>query len=128
LRKAFRYSLILLGVALYLAGSGILLRILFGVVISNSDAIILPLSFYMANAVCLFVFFAGQEKENKSQAFYTLISISLKFLIELIIALVWFLIAKKTSISFILLFFVLYLSFTLFFMLMLLKTLRNKSL
>jgi hypothetical protein len=128
LKKAFLYSLILAGLALSIAGLCVFSRILFGISISDSEALLLTLSFYSANVICLFVFFAGQAKDSRSQAFYTLTSISLKFLIELIIALLWFLIAKKTSITFILLFFVLYLTFSSFSIFMILKTLRNKSL
>jgi hypothetical protein len=86
------------------------------------------MAFYTTAVITLFIFFRGQSKDNKSQTFYTLFAISLKFLIELIIALIWFLIAKKTSISFILLFFVLYLTFTIFSIFVILNTLKNKSL
>jgi hypothetical protein len=100
----------------------------FKIGISLPDAIWLTLSFFVNSVICIGVFMAGQSKEPESQPFFTLVSITLKFLIELIIALIWFLIAKKTSISFILLFFVLYLTFTTFSIAMILNTLKNKSL
>jgi hypothetical protein len=78
--------------------------------------------------ISLIIFLKGQKKEARSQPFYTLISITLKFLLELLIALFWFLIAKKTSISFLLMFFVLYLTFTLFSIFVILNTLKKKSL
>jgi hypothetical protein len=78
--------------------------------------------------MCLAVFLKGQDAEIKSQPFFTLVSITFKFLIELVIALFWFLIAKKTALPFILLFFVLYLAFTIFSIFVILNTLKNKSL
>jgi hypothetical protein len=96
--------------------------------IVQPDIIWLIFSFVVTTEVSLLIFLIGQTKDNKSQVFYTLTSISLKFLIELIIAMIWFLIAKKTSISYILLFFVLYLTFTTFSIFVILNTLKNKSL
>jgi hypothetical protein len=87
---------------------------------------LLTLSFCITAAISLIIFLAGRNKEKKSQGFFTLVSVTLKFLMELIIALIWFLIAKKTSILSVLLFFVLYLSFTTFSIIIILNTLKNK--
>jgi hypothetical protein len=46
----------------------------------------------------------------------------------MVIALIWFFVAKKTSLQSVLIFFVLYLALTLFSVLIILKTLKNKSL
>jgi hypothetical protein len=94
--------------------------------ISLPEGGLLILSFCITGAISLIIFLAGQKKEKKSQGFFTLVSVTLKFLMELIIALIWFLIAKKTSFSSVLLFFVLYLSFTTFSIIIILNTLKNK--
>lgn len=47
---------------------------------------------------------------------------------ELVLALVWFFIIKKTTAASLLLFFVLYLAFSLFSIFRMLNTLKNKSL
>jgi hypothetical protein len=113
---------------LVIIAGGSIFNSLFGSGIILGDLILLTLSFYATAVICLSVFLKGQVAEIKSQPFYTLVSITLKFLIELIIALIWFLIAKKTSLPFVLLFFVLYLTFTIFSIFVILNTLKNKSL
>ncbi len=91
-------------------------------------AVLLILAFTINTGISLFIFFRGRSKEAESQTMHTLISISLKFVIELFIVLAWFFISKKTGLTSLLLFFVLYLSFTLFLVFLILKTLKNKSL
>ncbi len=45
---------------------------------------------------------------------HTLVSVSLKFLLEIILALIWFVAAKKNSFTSVFIFFVIYLTLTLF--------------
>jgi hypothetical protein len=78
--------------------------------------------------VTLIIFFRGQERDPASQALHSLVAVTLKFLLELVIAFVWFFVAKKTQLSSVVLFFVLYLTFTMFSVLIMMKTLKNKSL
>ncbi len=78
--------------------------------------------------VVLIIFFRGQRKEPGAQTMHTLVAISIKFLAELIFAFLWFFTGKNTGISSVILFFVLYLTFTLFSVLVILKTLKSKSL
>lgn len=78
--------------------------------------------------IVLIIFFRGQRKEPGAQTMHTLVAISIKFLAELIFAFLWFFTGKKTGISSVVLFFVLYLTFTLFSVLVILKTLKSKSL
>jgi len=96
--------------------------------LSFTDIIAISAGFMFINLLILIIFFRGQSKEPAGQTMHTLVSISLKFLIELIFAFAWFFVAKKTGLSSVLLFFVLYLTFTLFSVMILLKTLKNKSL
>jgi hypothetical protein len=128
LKKTIQYSLFLLILSLIIFGIGLILVSFYNAEILMSDLAWLTFSFYITVMISLFIFLRGQKKDSRNQAFYTFVSVSLKFLIELIIALIWFLIAKKTSISFILLFFVLYLTFTLFSIFVILNTLKNKTL
>jgi len=88
----------------------------------------LSVSFALLSILILIIFFMGQNKEPVSQTMHLLVSISLKFLAELVIAFIWFFVSKKTGLSSVLLFFILYLAFTLFSVLVVLKTLRYKSL
>lgn len=92
------------------------------------DIGILAATFSINACLTIFIFLKGQTKAPDSQTLYSLVAISLKFLLEMVIALVWFFVAKKTSLQSVLIFFVLYLALTLFSVLIILKTLKNKSL
>ena len=84
--------------------------------------------FTLITLLVLIIFFRGQSKEPASQIMHSLVAVSIKFLAELIFTFIWFFIAKKTGLSSVILFFVLYLTFTLFSVLIILKTLKSKSL
>jgi len=88
----------------------------------------LTISFALVSIISLIVYFRGFAKSHGERAMHTFTSVSIKFIMELFIALIWFLIAKKTTPSCVLLFFVLYLSFTLYFIWVVINTLKNKSL
>jgi F0F1-type ATP synthase assembly protein I len=113
---------VLLIIAAYLVVSGLKLNLYF------SDIVILSSSFSIIAFVTLLIFFKGQPKEPDSQTLYILTAISLKFLLEIIFALIWFIVAKKTSLPSVLMFFVLYLSLSLFSIWVILKTLKNRAL
>ena len=93
-----------------------------------SEGIILTVVFSFISLITIFIFFRGQFRESQSQALHTLVSLSLKFLLELLLTIIWFIIAKKTSSESVLMFFVLYLAFSLFSILNILKALKNKPL
>lgn len=93
-----------------------------------SETIILAPVFSVISGITALVFFTGQTKTPESQIVYSIVAISLKFLLEIILALIWFVVAKKTSLQSILIFFVLYLALTLFTVCGIVKTLKNKAL
>ncbi len=106
----------------------ILLGKLPGVVFPLSDLAILVLSFTFISVVILMVFFTGLKKGQEARTMHILVAISLKLLLELLLALVWFFIAKKTLHSSLYLFFILYLPFTVFTTFAMFNTLKTKSL
>jgi hypothetical protein len=59
---------------------------------------------------------------------HTLVSVSVKFLLEMVLALIWFIVIKKTMASAVVMFFVLYLTLTLFTTFVMLKALNIKTL
>jgi hypothetical protein len=125
LRKYILY-LVILNVLFYVAGY---LLISTGVVVFLfSDLIILSSLFSFISLITYFIFLKGQTKEPDSQTMHSMVSISLKFLFEITLALVWFIVAKKTSFLSVIMFFVIYLTLTLFSLSIILKTLKNKSL
>jgi hypothetical protein len=70
----------------------------------------------------------GQKKEPDGQTLTSLVAISLKFLLEMVLALFWFFVFKKKSFESLMLFFVLYLALSLFSIISIMKTLKNKAL
>ena len=93
----------------------------------NYVLVLLP-SFSIIAIITLIIFFSGRTKEPDNQTLYSLVSIGLKFLLEMVFALFWFLVAKKTSLQSVLMFFVLYLALTLFTISVIVKTLKSKAL
>ncbi len=100
----------------------------FNINLTYNDIVAASAVFVIIAILILIIFFRGQSREPASQTMHSLVAISIKFLTELIFAFIWFFIAKKTGLSSVILFFVLYLTFTLFSVLFMLKTLKGKSL
>ena len=123
-----KYILLLLFLNMLLLLAGYFLVSGFNINLLFSNIVILTSVFSIIAFITLFIFIRGQTKDPESQTLHSLISVGLKFLLELVFALLWFFVAKKTSLSSVLTFFVLYLTLTLFSMLFILRTLKNKSL
>lgn len=96
--------------------------------IGFSETALLSLFLAFIALVTLLIFFRGRKRDPAAQTMHSLVAVTLKFLLELVVALLWFFVAKKTGLSSVILFFVLYLAFTLFSILIMLKTLKDKSL
>jgi len=128
LKTLHKDIIILLILDLLILGSGYLLRSVTDMVIFYSDICILTILFSIISFVSLYIFHRGQTKEPDSQTLHTLVAMSTKFLFEMILALIWFIVIKKTSRQSVLIFFVLYLTITLFLVWNILKALKNKSL
>ena len=93
-----------------------------------SDLLILSSAFTIIIIISMVVFIKGQSKTPQSRFWYSFVSMGVKMLLEMILAVFWFVVAKKSSIEFVLIFFVLYLAFTLFLISTILKTLKKRSL
>ncbi len=128
MKQLRKYILLLLILNFVLLGTGWLIISFTPVILYFTDIVILSAAFSVIALVTIIIFVKGQTKEPDSQTLHTMVSITLKFLLELILALVWFFVAKKTSITSVLLFFILYLTLTLISVGLILKTLKNKSL
>jgi hypothetical protein len=128
LKPLHKYFILLLFLNILLLVTGYFLISLAVISILFIDIVLLSSGFSVISLITLIIFFRGQSKEPDSQTMHSLVAISLKFLLELVLALVWFIVAKKTSLLSVIIFFVLYLTFTLFSVWIILKTLKNKSL
>ena len=93
-----------------------------------SDIAILTFLFTIISIISLFIFFRGQTRDPESQTQHTLFSVGIKLLLEMILALVWFTVIKKTSLLSVFIFFVIYLTLTLILVGIILNTLKHRSL
>jgi len=128
MRQIYKYVFFLTILSIILGGTIILLNSLFVTDLVFKDIFILSLSFSAISVVTLIIFFRGRDRDPDSQTMHTLVSVSLKFLLDMILALVWFFISKNTSLSSVFVFFVIYLTLTLFTLFVILKVLKNRSL
>jgi hypothetical protein len=123
-----KYSIGLLLLDLLLLPAGYLLVTFTSVNLRFNEIVMLTLSFSVIILLSLYVFSRGLRKEPASQTTHIMVAVSVKMLLEMVLALIWFFIAKKTFTSSVLLFFVLYLAFSLYSIISMLNTLRTKSL
>lgn len=123
-----KYIFVLLLLNVIVAAAVYLINSIAGIKIPYVGIISLSAAFSFIALITIVIFLRGQTREPESQTLFSLVSVGLKFLLEMVLALVWFIVAKKTSLQSVLIFFVLYLTLTLFSLLIIVKTLKNKSL
>ena len=128
MKPLIRYTLLLLFINILIAVAGYLFVTKTDFDLLFNDIILLAGLFSVITLITLIIFLRGQSKEPDNQTMHSLVSVGLKFLLEMLLALVWFIVAKKTSFPSVLIFFILYLTFTLFSIGIILKTLKKKSL
>lgn len=127
-KSLFRNILYLTALGLFILSAGYFIPLQTGTSSSFTELTILTIVFLFISILSFVIFHRGQSKDPQSQTLHTLVSMSVKLLLEMILALLWFLAAKKTSSGSVLMFFILYLTFSLVFVLLILKTLKNKPL
>jgi hypothetical protein len=128
LKPLHKYILFLILLNILLNGTGYILGSITNLKPLYTDILILSPVFSIIVLITLVIFLKGQLKEPESQTLYSLVAGSVKFVLELVLAVVWFIVAKKTSLQSVLIFFVIYLTLTLFSLSIILKTLKNKAL
>ena len=102
--------------------------LLFGIEKYLPDLLILSSAFTGITIVCFVIFICGQLQNPTNSLLFTLASLGLKIISEIAFVIFLFVFEKKISNEIVLIFFVLYLAFTLFLILNILKTLNKKSL
>lgn len=126
LPRKYIFNLLLIGLILAVAAY---LTITFAGIDANYLSVLfLIAAFCITSYIIVAIFQRGEPRDPQSRVFHTLVSMGLKFLLELITALIWFVVAKKNSLTAVIIFFVLYLSLTLFSVIYILKQLKNKPL
>ena len=96
--------------------------------INPEDLFLLLLMFSLITIVYLLIIIRARKKSAESSTLHLLTATAVKLFSEMILALIWFIAVKKTGVESVILFFVLYLAFTLFSILIVLNTLKTKSL
>ena len=96
MKIARRFTLPLLILYLVICAGGFLFSSLSGISFSFSDYVVLATLFLVINFLQLFIFFRGQSHDPESTTMHTLVSVSVKFLLEMVLALIWFIVIKKT--------------------------------
>jgi len=124
--RKFLTGILLIGltviVSAYLAGRFTALDV------NITDLAILTLCFTLISLVMIVIFIKGLSKEPENQTIYSLAALGVKIFLEMALALVWLIIAKKTGVVSVVLFFVLYLAISLYSIFFILKILKKKSL
>ncbi len=97
-----------------------------GYVNSSVHPAFLPLLFFPASALSLLLVHIGSHRDPATQTSMTLAAIAIKFLLPVVLALIWFVTLKNRTYTDIFLFFIVYLSFGISTVLLILKNLRNQ--
>jgi hypothetical protein len=126
-KGATKYYLRLLALSLFF----IILIIITGMINpsgwNNTGAILLTIGFTLAALSSLLLFFRGFYSDSSESVFLTLIALGLKMLVSFVLALLYFLVFKNLTTGSVVLFFVLYLAFTVYVVLTFTSVLKKKS-
>lgn len=128
MRQINKYVLLLILLNILLTSTGFLIKSLSGINLYLKDIVLLSLLFSVISAITVTIFLRGHTREPDSQTMHTLVSVSLKFLLDLILALAWISILKKTSRASVIAFFVIYLTLTAFTISYIIKVLKSGNL
>ena len=83
--------------------------------------------FALAALASVIVFYRGAGKNPETSVFATLIALGIKLLLSLVLALLFFVVLKNRDTGSVILFFILYLAFTVFVILTFLSVLKKRS-
>ncbi len=94
----------------------------------NLNAFYLTLSYFLiVNVLVLTLFFKGSSNNPEKAIVYTLLTISLKFILYISFILIYYLITKNLSKGYLIIFFLLYLTFSFITLFAVLKELKLRS-
>ncbi len=124
---ATRYYLRLLALSLVFVILIIILGRLYPSLYDISAAVCLTAGFTLAAFASLLIFFNGFFSDREKSVFLTLIALGVKMLLSFVLALLFLLVFKNDAIGAIILFFILYLAFTVFVVFTFTGVLKEKS-
>ncbi|MCA1741002.1 MAG: hypothetical protein LC630_00735 [Bacteroidales bacterium] len=91
------------------------------------SSVILAGAFSIIAFISLLIFFNGQRSDPEKSVFMTLITLGVKMLLSFVLALLFFVVFKNSQTGSVILFFILYLAFTVFVFLTIFNVLKRKS-
>ncbi len=94
---------------------------------SSVNSVILAGGFAVTAFISLLIFFNGQRSGPEKSVFMTLVALGVKMLLSFVLALLFFVVFKNTQTGSVILFFILYLAFTVFVFLTIFSVLKKKS-
>ena len=94
---------------------------------SSVNSVILAGGFAVTAFISLLIFFNGQRSGPEKSVFMTLVALGVKMLLSFVLALLFFIVFKNTRTGSVILFFILYLAFTVFVFLTIFSVLKKKS-
>lgn len=124
---ATRYYIRLLALSLIFVILVITLKRLYPSLYDITDALWLTAGFTLAALASLLIFFNGFFSDREKSVFLTLIAMGVKMLLSFVLALLYLLVFKNDAIGAIILFFILYLAFTVFVVFTFTGVLKKKS-
>lgn len=110
-----------------LALTGVIVEMKNRGVYEREAMLLLVAAFIASTSISLYIFFLGRSKPDGEDSLFTMSAIGVKFLLSIIAALVWFAVLKKVETGELLIFFVLYLTFTVFLVGVIAKELKKNS-
>ncbi len=117
-------SLLVLLSFIFLA-AGLLTGYLFPSYVNRESLLIMVPVFFCVSALSLVIFFNAGRKDPDQKIVRTFVALSLKTILCLAFALIFFLVLKKKDSGTVILFFIIYLGFTLFVVFSMLNTLKK---
>jgi len=117
-------SLLIL-LSLTVLAAGLLTGYFFPSFVNKQSLLIMVPFFFIVSALSLAIFFNAGRKDPDQKIVRTFVALSLKTILCLAFALIFFLVLKKKDSGTVILFFIIYLGFTLFVVFSMLNTLKK---
>ena len=125
--EAIRHYLFLLILSMLIIILVLGLNVLMPDLYNPGSTVMLAGGFSIIAFISLLIFFKGQLSDPEKSVFMTLIALGVKMLLSFVLALLFFLVFKNNRTGSVILFFILYLAFTVFVFLTIFSVLKRKS-
>lgn len=126
-RKLFSHIIFLTGLYILFFVSGYILIPNISVAVTRVQFQLTLLYFFLFTILLFVLFYRGLTKKPRKGILYTFGAIALKLFFHMVFIMVFYLLTKNLTMDFIIVFFVLYLAFTLYLLFAFIKELKTKQ-